>query len=232
MEERRNEPRAKSKVKRTVVGTVEHETFGALSTHLYIMDISENGIRLNLDREIEPESTLRLVLPLRAFGYGLEGEFEAQCRVVWTKALAGGTCILGMEFQNLVEPHKQSLSEIIDHWSGKQAMELESLPEPVNAKFRFSEDDPWSRTIGIRAISHDGFKFPYGKEMEVGDELQIRILLEAGTVENRSVIRWCKPLPNRAFDIGCEFQNLGKGDAGYIDLHLRRCRHRPINPGR
>jgi hypothetical protein len=227
-EDRRHEPRTKSKVKRTVMATVEDEAYGSRSSHLYVVDISENGIRVNLDRELEPESKIKIALPLQAFGFGLEGDFQADCRVVWARPLAGGTCVLGMEYENLQTEHRESLNTILEHWAEKQDLELETLPVSVDAKYRLNEEESWSRTVGVRAISRDGFRFAAGQDIEPSTEILIRILLESGTVENKARVKWCESVANNAYDIGCEFQSLSSGDESYIDLHLRRCRHRPL----
>jgi PilZ domain len=226
--ERRSEQRTKSKVKRTVLATVEEEGYEAKSNHLYIVDISENGIRINLDRVVEPDKILTVNFPLASLGYELEGHFSANCRVIWSRPLAGGTCILGMEFQGLSEVIQGSVDALIEHWGKKEGLDLMALPTPVDAKIRFEEGEEWSRMVAVRAISLRGFNFP-SKHMVTEDQsIDVRLLLEGGTVETSAKVRWCKTMPNGVYDIGCEFPQLTEGEESYITLHLRRCRHKPI----
>lgn len=228
MTERRRQERIKTPVKRTILATVEDEAYGSLQNHLYIVDISENGLRINLDRLVEPESEIYLKFSLNAFGHGLAGELEARCRVVWAKPLAGGTCILGMEFLDLEENQKAYVDSLLEHWSKKEGLELIQLPEPVNTKIRYEEGGPWAPMVGLRAISHQGFQYSSKIQVEPEQRLEVRILLEPGTVTTAAEVRWCKLMSNGAYDIGCHFVQLSNGHKSYIDLHLRRCRHRPL----
>lgn len=226
--ERRQEERVKISVKRTILATVKDEAYGEMTNHLYLVDVSPNGMRINLDRVIEPETRVSVTFSLTSLGFGLEGDFSSECRVVWNKPTAGGTCIIGMEFQNLAEESSQSLQRLIDHWAQKSGLDLERLPSPVDAKIRHSAEEPWSRMLAVRAISAHGFQFKYHEELETDQELLTRILLEGGTVETTAEVRWCTPMPNGAYDVGCRFKELSQGHQTYISLHLKRCRHLPI----
>lgn len=226
--ERRQEERTKIAVKRTILATVEDEAYGEMVNHLYLVDVAQAGMRINLDRNIEPESSIKIKFSLTSLGFGLEGDFESDCRVVWAKPTAGGTCIMGMEFKELAQEHSEALQQLIDHWAEKSGLELERLPSPVDVKIRDSEEDPWSRMYAIRAISTDGFQMKHHQDLEKGKEVYARILLEGGTVEAKASVRWCKPMPNGAFDVGCQFEGLSDGQKTYITLHLKRCRHLPI----
>ena len=223
-EERRQEERVKTPVKRTILAKVEDEAYGEMNNHLYVVDLSENGLRINLDRTVEPETELKLGFSLAAFGHSLEGDFEAKCRVIWAKPLAGGTCVLGMQFVELDEEQTKAIQSLIEHWSVKEGFDLVTLADPVATKIRYQEDEPWAPMVGVRALSRDGLQYPSKLEVEPGQELEVRMLLEPGTVQTKVKVRWCKPMANGVFDVGCEFQELSKGGEGYIDLHLRRCR--------
>lgn len=227
-EERRGEERAKSRVKRTILANLTDPTYGSMANHLYLVDISSNGLRINLDRTVEPETELSIKFCLNALGHGLEGEFEATCRVVWSKPLAGGTCILGMEFVELPEEHRATVETLIEQWKEKGLLEFETLPTPVDAKIRTLAEEPEQYSVSVRAISRQGFRFPTRAAWQVGQELNSRLLLEPGTVDTPAVVRWCEEMPNGAREVGCEFKELTAGQESYIDLHLKRCRHRPI----
>lgn len=230
-EERRQEARVKSQVKRTVPATLEDEAYGAITSHLYIVDISENGMRINLDRSMEPGDLLKITLPLPSLGVELESEFQADCKVIWSKTLAGGTSVVGLEFQDLAEGHRKAARSLINHWGIRDALDLVNLPTPVDTKIRLSEEDPWSPSVGARGLSLKGFHYQARQARETGDKVQVRLLLEAGTIETWAQVIWCEKIPNDNFDIGCEFEELRSGAEGYITLHLRRCRHRPILKG-
>ena len=77
--ERRSEPRTKSRVERTVVATLTDQTYGTLTNHLYLLDISPNGMRINLDRTMEPGSEFEMVFQLDSLGFELRGTLRLLC---------------------------------------------------------------------------------------------------------------------------------------------------------
>ena len=220
--ERRDAARTKSLVKRTILATVEDEAYGSMANHLYLEDLAIKGMRINLDREVEPESHLLISFPLESLGFALSGEFRATCRVVWSRPLHGGTCMLGLEFQDLDEQATESLARLLQHWEEKQGLELQNLRTAVDAKVRFKEGEAWSKMVSVRAISQDGFKFTSTQGVDIDEFIEIRILLESGTVETSAKVRWCKAMPNGVYEIGCQFSQLSSSHLGFLELHLRR----------
>ena len=226
--ERRSETRTKSLVKRTIPATLSDESYGTMYNHLYLVDLSTKRLRVNLDRTVEPESELQISLPLPSLGHSFEGLLELNCRVVWSRPLAGGTCVLGLEFLELPKTKREIIESILEHWDEKQGLEFEQLPSPVDGKIRELTENSNYRPLSVRFLSKQGIRFPSKLPWEIGQELETRLLLEAGTVQTTLRVRWCEPAPNGLYDVACEFQELNSGQASYIDLHLKRCRHRPI----
>ena len=221
LEERRSEPRTKSRVERTVVATLTDETYGTLTNHLYILDISPNGLRINLDRTMEPESRFDLSFEVDSLGSEMSGSLNLRCEVVWNRPLLGGTCVLGLKFLEPDEGAQDLVEQLLGYWSNKHDFALNRLREPVDAKVRTSDDEPWSRMVGVRKLSAEGFQFPTSLHFEADQEILVRMLLEAGTVETRAVVRWCERMKNGVNSVGCEFLELSSSGKGFIDLHLR-----------
>ena len=220
--ERRSEPRTKSRVERTVVGTLTDETYGTLTNHLYILDISPNGMRINLDRAMEPQSEFEMVFQLDSLGFELRGTLRLLCEVVWSRPLLGGTCVLGLKFKDPEEEAQDLVEQLLGYWSKKHVFLLVRLREPVDAKVRVSPEEPWSRMMGVRKLSAEGFQFPTSLSFENDQEIQVRMLLEAGTVETKAVVRWCERMNSGVNSVGCEFLELSASGQGFIELHLRR----------
>jgi PilZ domain-containing protein len=220
--ERRSVSRTKSRVERTVVATLTDTTYGALTTHLYILDISPNGMRINLDRTMEPESEFELSFGLESLGFGLSGQLGLICEVVWNRPLVGGTCILGLKFREPNEASMDAVEQLLGYWSNKHDFQLHLLREPVDAKIRTCVEEPWSRMVGVRKLSVEGFSFPTRKSFESDQEILVRMLLESGTLESKAVIRWCETMESGVKSVGCEFLELSSSGKGFIELHLRR----------
>lgn len=221
VQERRTETRTKSRVERTVLATLTDSTYGSLTNHLYILDISPGGMRINLDRTIEPESEFHLSISLDSLGFGLSGSLDLHCEVVWNRPLVGGTCILGLKFRELDQEAEDKIAQLVGYWSQHDLM-LQLLKEPVDAKVRVSDVDPWSKMVGVRKLSVVGFQFLTKDEFLSDQEIWVRLLLESGTVESRAVVRWCELMKNGANSVGCEFLELSSSGRGFVELHLRR----------
>lgn len=227
-EERRQSERKKCQVNRTIVAQLTVEGLEPLAIHLFLVDIAETGLRANLDRAFEPDVELNLKLPLRALGPDLEGELDVNCRVIWSRDLAGGTCVHGMEFVEPDEESQLAIGRLLKCWEEREERDTVRLVTPVDTKVRFAGDQSWSPMVAVRALSAKGLNFPSRRAAEIGDRIRFRMLLEPGTAETEGVVRWCRQMPNGSFDIGCDFQELGKSARDYITLHLRRCNQRPL----
>jgi hypothetical protein len=219
--DRRSEPRTKSRVERTVVATLTDQTYGTLTNHLYLLDISPNGMRINLDRTMEPGSEFEMVFQLDSLGFELQGALRLLCEVVWSRPLLGGTCTIGLKFKEPDEDAQKLIEQLLNYWSNKHDFILIRLREPVNAKVRASREESWSRMVGVRKLSVEGFQFPTSISFADDQEIQVRMLLDAGTVETRAVVRWCERMNNGANSVGCEFLELSASGKGFIELHLR-----------
>jgi hypothetical protein len=220
--ERRTEQRTKSRVARTVVATLTDATYGALTNHLYILDISPHGMRINLDRTVEPESEFSLLFSLDSLGFGLSGQLNLTCVVIWSRPLVGGTCILGLKFKEPDEEAMDGVEQLLGYWSNKHDLQLQLLREPVDSKIRATSDEPWSVMVGVRKLSMEGFQFPTRTSFGNDQEIQVRMLLESGTLESRAVVRWCETMKSGIYTVGCEFLELNSSGKGFVELHLRR----------
>src|SRR4051812_29323335 len=67
---------------------------------LYIVDVSEAGVRLLIRLPLEPGQEVRLVLQ----GPAGHPPIEAPARVIWSVALPGGRCCVGLSFERPLAP--------------------------------------------------------------------------------------------------------------------------------
>ena len=178
-------------------------------------------MRINIDRTLEPETRIGLRFDLTTLGSALNGEFDSVCRVVWTKPTPGGS-VTGLEFKELRQDSETSLKCLLEIWSEKASLELTRLWKPINAKLRQSDEEPWSRTHFVQALSEAGFQFKSSESMEKDQVWQARLLLAGGPIVAAATVHWCKELSARSFEIALQFLELGQEDEASIRLHLKR----------
>lgn len=219
--DRRQQSRTKFEVKRTLLASIEAENAGETSCHLHLLDISEGGMRINIDRTLEVETQVGLRFDLTTLGPSLNGEFDSVCRVVWTKPTPGGS-VTGLEFKELRQDSETNLKCLLEIWSEKASLELTRLWKPLNAKLRQSDEEPWSRTHFVQALSEAGFQFKSSESMEKNQVWQARLLLSGGPIVTSATVQWCKELSTRSFEIALQFLELGQEDEASIRLHLKR----------
>lgn len=219
--DRRQQERTKIEIKRTILASVEDEGIKQRGCHLHLLDISEGGMRVNIDQALEPEARLKLRFDIGALGTHLEGHFESVCRVVWTKPTPGGT-ITGFEFKELSKEARVGLQHLLDFWGNKSSLELVRLWKPVNAKLRNTEAEPWSQTLFVQALSLKGFQFNSPRPVDREHALQSRLLLNDGPVITPVKVLWCKQISDRCYDTGCQFEDLSSEQTVSVRLHLKR----------
>jgi hypothetical protein len=222
--DRRGQQRTKIEINRTILGTIEQDAGDEMRCHLRLMDLSEGGMKVNIDTILEPEASICLKFDLSQLGTLLEGTFESFCRVVWTKPTPGGA-VTGLEFKELKNESASGLGRLLEVWSEKSSLALTRLWKPINAKVRISEDEPWSRTLFVQALSEKGFQFKSTDLLEKDLILQSRLLLNSGPVVTPAKVRWCTQTSGQAYDAGCQFVELSDEDRASINLYLKRTGH-------
>ena len=221
--ERRVEERTKSQVQRTVPATLEFDGEGPISSHLYIQDISKHGLRVHLDRSLEPETQFRLGLSLSILGFGLEGQIDSVCRVAWSRNLKSGTCIVGLQLLEQSEDHLESMGRVIEHWKRKSELNLVRLKDTtVGVKVGLDRKGSWSPVLAGRALSELGVRFHYIDSLPVDENSEVRLLFESRTLQIPVQVRWCESMPSGVYDIGCAFVEVAEGDRELIEQRLRR----------
>ena len=220
-DDRRRQSRTKFEVKRTLLASLEAESADETSCHLHLLDISEGGMRINIDRTLEVETQIGLRFDLTTLSPSLNGQFDSVCRVVWTRPTPGGS-VTGLEFKELRQDSEASLKCLLEIWSEKASLELTRLWKPINAKLRQSDEEPWSRTHFVQALSEAGFQFKSSESMEKDQVWQARLLLTGGPIAAAATVHWCKELSARSFEIALQFLELGQEDEASIRLHLKR----------
>ena len=222
--DRRLRARTKVLVKRTLLASIEAEHIGETCCHLHLLDISEGGMRVNIDRNLKPESQVGLKFDLHNLGSSMDGEFDSICRVVWTKPTPGGS-VTGLEFKELRQDSETSLKHLLEIWSEKAGLELTRLWKPINAKLRRSENEPWTKTHFVQALSTSGFQFKCSEKMENEQMWLARLLLAGGPIVTSASVHWCKEISSRSFEVAFQFVKLSQDDVAAIRLHLKRTGH-------
>ncbi|MEW6278720.1 MAG: PilZ domain-containing protein, partial [Candidatus Eremiobacterota bacterium] len=81
--DRRVAPRHGLDLNRSVPARVVTAAQGAVPVALYLVDLSEGGMRINLDRKLPEGETFELILSMDGLGFSGGEVFRARCQVAW-----------------------------------------------------------------------------------------------------------------------------------------------------
>ena len=220
--DRRSEQRRKSSVNKIVraevrLGEEEELLF------LYLVDVSPGGMRVNLDRTIEPESTIDLTFPVKAYFPDLD-RFEARCRVAWNRELLGGTCVHGLEFLNLTAETSAIVERLFSAFS----------PEGKRSRFRLNKvlslsyfrNNEW-RSWSACDLSPEGLGMQMRDPLPMDEVFPFRIYLEDegkySFVELNGEIVYAEELDEGLHRLGVKFRDPDPSILVRIQAYMDRC---------
>lgn len=221
--ERRASHRRKSRVNKTLHAEL---TLDGESSHVFvfIVDISTGGIRLNLDRALERESLIGLKLPVGAFVSDPE-YLEVTCRVVWHRALLGGTWVHGLEFKNLSAIAAETVQRLYDAFTPEGRRKRFRLNSVLSIAYHL--DGEWNHRAACD-LSPEGLGLQMRDPLPLEAILPLKIYLEeAGApLEAEGEVIHTTELENGLHRVGIEFRDpdeavLDKIRA-YIDASVSR----------
>jgi c-di-GMP-binding flagellar brake protein YcgR len=222
-EDRRSEARRKSRINKLVHATVRTGDEQFLS-YLYLVDISLGGMRANLDRALEPESTVELQLPVGPYLPNKETSFDVACRVVWRRPLPGGTFVHGFEFLNLTPLQLELASQLFAAFTPEGMRERFRLNQILN--IAYEKNGQWLPRTAFD-ISPEGLGIQMREALPEDEVIRFLIYLQdhdrLDATEVQGKVSYLAEFEDGLFRIGVKFVDLGDHVArrirAYIDRH-------------
>lgn len=223
--ERRRGERKISKLNKLLTGHVDLGE-GDHMVYLYLVDLSEGGLRVNVDQNFPENQQFRMKLSLDSFGpeLGQTGVLDLPVQVVWQKRLVGGMTVAGLKFMDPSEEIKESVKLIMDLFSVEGKRRRFRLNRVLGVGIGLEENTRWLYPLALD-LSVGGMRIRTEENLTVGDELTLKIFLQFDlpVVNVSAKVVWKEEVQPNRFQIGLEFQSVTEEVARPIQEYIDRC---------
>lgn len=223
--ERRRGERKISKLNKLLTGQVDLGE-GDQMVYLYLVDLSEGGLRVNVDQNFPENQQFRMKLTLDSFGseLGRTGVIDLPVQVVWQKRLVGGMTVAGLKFVDPSEEVKEAVKEIMELFSVEGKRRRFRLNRVLGVGLGLEENTRWLYPLALD-LSVGGMRIRTEENLTVGDELTLKIFLQFDlpVVNVNAKVVWKEEVQPNRFQIGLEFQDVTEDVARPVQEYIDRC---------
>ncbi len=223
--ERRRGERKISKLNKLLTGQVDLGE-GDQMVYLYLVDLSEGGMRVNVDQNFPEGQTFRLKLGLESFGteLGAAGVLDLPLQVVWQKRLVGGMTVAGLKFVDPTEEAREAVKQIMELFSVEGKRRRFRLNRVLGVGIGLDENTRWLYPLALD-LSVGGMRIRTEENLVVGDELTLKIFLQFDlpVVNVNAKVVWKEEVQANRFQIGLEFQDVTEEVARPVQEYIDRC---------
>lgn len=197
-----------------------------VTEHLYIIDLSVAGIRLNSTNPL-PDSYFTLDASLTGVAERLEGRrLKLGLKKIWSQFLSGGTWVSGLELVEATACNLEVLSELLSFSSGPGGRGQFRLAQIQKVKFSSPSGLKW-RTATCIDLSSRGLCVIIDGYLARGDVLAIRLSPPRGPdIQALAEVAWNREYFGRDMAVGLKFTEISESAAralqSYIDQEARR----------
>ena len=195
--------------------TLEDSTGHPEEVYLYLVDVSDGGMRIHLDRSLPEgiETTLRFKLGVR--------NFAARVAPMWQRCLPGDTWVIGLAFRDEERVNVEAARQLTDYFSPQGRRQRFKLSDALVVSLRREPSETW-HNLNTLDLSLTGLKARWDGELEDNEIVYLKLFLRAyRQVEVRAQLMWQKRVGDERFEVGMRFLELTPEASaalqGYID---------------
>lgn len=213
-EEHRVHERRGLRVHRLIRASVERNAETS-ELYLYLVDISEGGIRINADNPFDLDQAFRLTFTLQYL------EFDVTVRPVWQKSLAGGTWTCGLAYHEPTPEQLDQVRQMVESFTAKGRRERFRLKALVSVALR-ADDENWFNILLVD-ISPKGLRGMWDEPLDAEKLLDVRVIPPDLTeVEARARVVWQKEIGPGRHEFGLQFVEIEDQAAADIQSFIDR----------
>lgn len=220
-EERRTTRRVGCDLNHSVSARVEVDGQPSIPIALYLLDVSEGGMRINMDRELPSDQTFRLCFSLAALGG--QGEFASHCEVAWQKGLLGEAWVAGLRFTQMSDADGELLRRTIDQFEGPNRRLRFRLRSVVPVSVRFEDD--WFYMTATE-LSPEGLRIRTTPVPWLSPGCELSLWLHLGSewpIEPlEAEVLWREEVWRDRIEVGFRFLDPDEEDALVIKSYIER----------
>lgn len=141
--ERRNSRRRPSPVNRLIRAEVSAQNSQAEALYLYLVDMSEGGLRINAERPLPPDSPVLLSFGLEGFCSPPSPNLAVTVQRAWDRTLAAGTWVSGLKFVDLSEEAMATVQSLLQGFTPEGKRQRFRLREPISVSVQVEPEGAW-----------------------------------------------------------------------------------------
>lgn len=219
-EERRQHQRTVSQAHKLLRATLGQEGGTPEEVYLFLVDISEGGMRVNLDRSFPEGHTSRLTFSLGG------REFAVDVVPQWQRCLADGVAAAGTWSAGLAfrDPDRDTVDFLFSYFSTTGRRLRFRLRELLTVTMRRAGDEnPWW-SLTTTDLSMEGLRARWDDPLDVGEEIEVKVFPpDLPDVDGRGQVMWVnEALPGR-WEFGVRFTELSATGHESLMRYIDRC---------
>jgi hypothetical protein len=166
-------------INRLIRATLTRPGAATEGLYLYLVDLSQGGLRVNSDQPFPEDVPVELHFGLDAFSPDPESPgaaFQAQVRRVWHKPLLGGTWVTGLALVDPSEQTQQLVGNLLQSFSPEARRTRFRLRRPIEVALRTNAESAWLNALTLD-LSPTSLTVRIYQELAAGDPVDVMILL-------------------------------------------------------
>ncbi len=219
--DRRSSPRVGCDLNHSVTARFAVAGQSEVPVALYLLDLSEGGMRINLDRELPAGQDFELIVSMASLGQ--EGELRTRCQVAWQKGLLGEAWVAGLRFLDMSAVDQARLRETIEGFEGPNRRLRFRLRSVVPVSVRFEDD--WFYMTATE-LSPEGLRIRTTPVPWLSPGCQLILWLHLGSewpLEPLDAeVLWREDVWRDRIEVGFRFLELDEDDARLIQTYIDR----------
>lgn len=213
--EQRTHERKGLRVHRLIRATLERDG-ESREKYLYVVDISEGGIRLNADDAFELDRPLRLCFTLQYI------EFDVMVRPIWQKSLAGGTWTCGFAYHEPTPEQQAQIAQMVESFTVHGRRERFRLKALVSVALCPEGEEGWFNILLVD-ISPKGLRGLHDEALDKERLYSVRVILpDMSEAEASARAVWQEEVGPTRHEFGMQFVAIEESYAQRIQSFIDR----------
>ena len=187
--------------------------------YLYLVDLSEGGMRVNLDRPFPPDESTDLAFDLEGIG-----AVHTKVNLAWQKCLAGGTWVAGLEFNHLDEEQAANVHKLLEAYSPEGRRLRFRLRRLIPVAIRREGADTWCNVTAMD-LSPDGMRVRCYEPADQDEQVDVNLGLDDHDSEfkTRAAVKWVQEVGGERYEMGLSFHQIHEAEAALLSRFIDAC---------
>lgn len=215
--EQRRHVRQGFKVNRLIRASFDFGDDDQREMYIYLVDLSEGGLRVNADTPFPTEKPFILRFTLQYV------EVDVVVRAVWEKNLAGGTWTAGLAFHEPTPEQTEQIRAMVEAYAVAGRRERYRQKTLMSGALRLQEDADWFYT-SLVDVSTSGLRVCWDEPLDMETEVFVHLRPpDLDEVDARATVVWQKQINSERFEVGLRFSSISDEAVANLQKYIDAC---------